>query len=133
MYGTYPDIWDEMDSLMSRIMERHFGMAEPGPSDLQAFSREDPDPRMPSGKPLAEPAAEVHRNPESLSVVTELPGADPDGITLDLGPDTLVIEAESETARYRATADITGAPTGPMTSSFRNGVLEVTFRDAAVA
>ncbi|MEN6610948.1 MAG: hypothetical protein ABFC24_08895 [Methanoregulaceae archaeon] len=135
MYGTFPDIWDEMDSLVYRMMRQHFG--EPGTDslDLPEHGGMESGSDSPASfeKSLVEPVAEVHRNPDSLSVVTELPGADPEAITLDLNSDTLVIEAESDSARFRTTADITGAPKGPVTSSFRNGVLEVTFREAASA
>lgn len=135
MFGTFPDIRDEMDSLVSRMMRQHFrefGMDFP---DLPEHGEMEsvPDSPDPSEKSLVEPVAEVHRTPGSLSVVTVLPGADPEAITLDLSSDTLVIAAESDIACFRATADITGAPTGPMTSSFRNGVLEVTFRERASA
>ena len=135
MHGMYPDIWDEMDALMSRFMDDRFGSWDfmDGDTPFSGLVSEDTVFSQPLEKSLVEPIPEIHRDPDSMRIITDLPCANPEGITLDLQPDTLVIEAESESSRYRAVADISGAPMGPMSSTFRNGVLEVTFRNAAEA
>lgn len=135
MHGMSPDIWDEMDSLMSRLMEDRFGSWDFIDTEIPFSGQvsENTGFSQRLEKDLVEPIPEIHREPDSLRIITDLPGANPEGITLDLQPDTLVIEAESESSRYRAVADISGAPMGPMSSTFRNGVLEVTFRNTAEA
>jgi HSP20 family molecular chaperone IbpA len=136
MQRDFMDIWDEMDVLLGRLMARHFAGSESGPSLVFETFGESGIPGYScsctscgsTGCAVAGPVAEVHRTPEGVTVVTELPGADKDRITLDLQGDTLIIEADSGDIRYRTAADISGAPVGLMQSSFRNGVLEVTFR-----
>jgi HSP20 family molecular chaperone IbpA len=140
MHRDFMDIWDEMDALLGRLMARHFAGSESGPSLVFEAFGESGIPEhscgctscgstgCAAGRAVAGPVAEVHRTPEEMTVVTELPGADKDRITLDLQGDTLIIEADSGDVRYRTAADISGAPVGLMQSSFRNGVLEVTFR-----
>jgi HSP20 family molecular chaperone IbpA len=135
MHGDFSDIRDEMDALMDRLMARYFtGFGEFLPDIQPVFGRR-PNPDSCSCTEsdnqkagVVEPPAEVHRTPGMLSVVTELPGTDERGITLDLQGDTLIIEADAGDLHYRTTADIRGAPVGPVESSFRNGVLEVRFR-----
>ena len=138
MQGDFQDIWDEMDILMEQLMGRGTGFGTLF-SDLPSFGESgDGEIRECTGDRCTEtgavePRVEVHREEGILRVVTELPGADADTITLDPREDTLVIEATAGTVQYRAGADISGAPKGPMESSFRNSVLEVTFREAAAA
>jgi HSP20 family molecular chaperone IbpA len=138
MQKRFTTVWEEMDVLMERLMEETFAGFPTRNYGIQMAvdgnSHNDSCSCGKSGIPediQVEPVTEVHRTPDTLTVVAELPGANEQGITLDLRSDTLVIEADSGDIHYRATADIRNAPVGPMKSSFRNGVLEVTFQEAA--
>jgi HSP20 family protein len=72
-------------------------------------------------------APEVHRVADEVKVVAGLPGVDKENIRLDVRDGVIVIMADGNGQHYRTSADLPPVDTGSMRSSFKNGVLEVTF------
>ena len=99
-----------------RIILRGSGMPQVPPHDRSAQSR---DPH--------EPAPEVHRIGNEVKVVAELPGAEKESIQLNVSDGTITIEADGQGRHFTTRADLPPVDATSMTSSFRNGVLEVTF------
>jgi HSP20 family molecular chaperone IbpA len=137
--NRYPrDMFEEMDAifdhLFARIEEDPFG-GQGMASGFRVF-QDHPDPflSLPDEAPVsctktsANPPTEVHRIDDEIKVVTELPGATEESIRLGLGGETLVIDAESTDTSYHTTADLPRVDAGSRRSTFRNCVLEVTFR-----
>lgn len=73
------------------------------------------------------PAPEVVTIDDEVKVVIDLPGADRETISLGVDEDTLEIRAEGVISSYRISAPLPPVEADSMRSSYRNGVLEVTF------
>jgi HSP20 family protein len=99
-----------------RIILRGSGMPQVPPHDRIAQSR---DPH--------EPAPEVHRIGNEVKVVAELPGAEKESIHLNVSDGTITIEADGQGRHFTTRADLLPVDATSMKSTFRNGVLEVTF------
>jgi HSP20 family molecular chaperone IbpA len=80
---------------------------------------------------VIEPVAEVHCIDDEIFIVSELPGATLDGIGLDVKDDLLMISAETDKRTYKTTVRIPPVEKDSMHCSYKNGVLEVSFRRAA--
>jgi HSP20 family protein len=88
-----------------------------------------PEIPAPVAKTAREPVAEVHRIGDETRVVVGLPGVTVEEIRLDLNGRTLVIDAGDAEHHYRTVADLPPVDPASMQRSFRNGVLEVSFRN----
>jgi HSP20 family molecular chaperone IbpA len=92
---------------------------------------------MPDGAPFESvirprdqqgPAPEVHRIGHDVKVVAELPGATKESIQLNVQGSTLTIEADGRDQHYQTVAELPPVDAEPVQTSFKNGVLEVTFK-----
>jgi HSP20 family protein len=99
-----------------RIILQGNGIPQVPPHDRSAQSR---DPH--------EPAPEVHRIGNEVKVVAELPGAEKESIQLIVSDGTITIEADGQGRHFTARADLPPVDATSVKSSFKNGVLEVTF------
>jgi HSP20 family molecular chaperone IbpA len=79
------------------------------------------------------PAPEVHRIGDEVKVVAELPGADEGSIRLGMPGSTLTIDAGGNGLQYHTDAELPPVEAASMQTSFKNGVLEVTFIARSVA
>jgi HSP20 family protein len=134
------DMFEETDEMFARLftrMDREFMTGNPqvygyriviGNDEARDGMQEIP---APSPRLTHEPVTEVHRIGDETKVITELPGATEEMIRLDVKGDTLVIDAGDAESHYHTTADVPGVDAASMQRSFRNGVLEVTFRNLA--
>lgn len=70
--------------------------------------------------------AEILDSDGHWSLVAELPGISPEGLTLEVGPGSLCIEARSVTRRYRGEVPLPkGLGRDDLAVSLQNGVLEI--------
>jgi HSP20 family molecular chaperone IbpA len=131
------DMFREMDEIFSRLVSRMheemYSMDMPMGGYRIAFEStvfpplESPAEEIPS-RISHVPVAEVHRIDDEVKVIAELPGAPADSIRLDLKGQRLTIEAGGPDMPYHSTADLPPVDRSSMQQSFRNGVLEVTFK-----
>ena len=138
MYKDPMDMFDEMDEMFARLFSRMDREFMDGNSRVHGYRIEylngNPVQGMaetPLSPPRSthEPVAEVHRIGDETKVITELPGATEEMIRLDVRGNTLVIDAGDAENHYHTTADLPPVEAASMQKSFRNGVLEVTFRN----
>jgi len=138
MFKDPMDMFEEMDEMFARLftrMDREFASGNPQVYGYRIVIGDDgagegmQELPPPSSRVTHEPVTEVHRLGDETRVVTELPGATEDMIRLDVKGDTLVIDAGDAEHHYHTTADLPLVDTASMQRSFRNGVLEVTFRN----
>jgi len=137
------DMFEEMDEMFARLfsrMDREFRSGSPNVygyrividnSNVQEGVTEMPPAALP--RAAREPVAEVHQIGDETKVITELPGATDDSIRLDVQGRTLVIDAGEAENHYHTTAELPAVDAASMQRSFKNGVLEVTFRNPADA
>jgi len=139
MNGDPMDMFEQMDEMFARLftrMDREF-MNGSNPQVYGyriVFQNGEAVPVMaevPPSRPRSarEPVAEVHRLGDETRVITELPGAAEEMIRLEVKGNTLVIDAGEAENHYHTTADIPPVDVASMQRSFRNGVLEVSFRN----
>jgi HSP20 family molecular chaperone IbpA len=138
MNGYPRDMFEEMDAIFAQIFARMQGDPFGGQGMASGFRvfQDHPDPflSLPDDVPVSctktssNPPAEVHRIDDEIKVVTELPGATEESIRLGLVGDTLTIDTESTDTSYHTTAGLPPFDAGFRRSTFRNCVLEVTFR-----
>jgi len=130
-------MFDEMDEVFTRLFSRmqETAFADNLPASgyrivIQSDNYPVPQPSGPAVQPRIAtlPEPEVHRIDNEVKVITELPGAGPETIRLDLQGLRLVIVAEGPSEPYRITVDLPPVEAGSMQKTFRNGVLEVTFQ-----
>ncbi|MDD1689786.1 MAG: hypothetical protein LUQ66_03910 [Methanoregula sp.] len=140
MYKDPMDMFEEIDEMFARLfsrMDREFMEGNPRVHGYRIeYSNANPVQGMtetPLSPPRSthEPVAEVHRIGDETKVITELPGATEEMIRLDVRGNTLVIDAGDAENHYHTTADLPPVEAASMQKSFRNGVLEVTFRNLA--
>ena len=74
------------------------------------------------------PVPEVHRIGHEVKVVAELPGAVKESVRFSVQGSTLIIEADGKDQHYRTVAELPPVDAEPVQMSFRNGVVEVTFK-----
>lgn len=137
MNGYPRDMFEEMDEIFSQLVARMQGSFLEGSPNVSAF-RIVITGGSPSGFPAdipampdrasASPVAEVHRLEDEVRVIAELPGASGESIRLKVTDRELVIDADGPGTPYHTTAGLPPIDAGSMQSTFRNGVLEVTFR-----
>ena len=138
MYKDPMDMFEEMDEMFARLftrMDREFASGNPqvcgyrivmGNEGMPGGMQEIP---ASSSRVTHEPVAEVHRIGDETKVVAELPGATDESVRLDVKGNTLVIDAGDAENHYHTTADLPPVDAASMQGSFKNGVLEVTFRN----
>jgi HSP20 family protein len=133
------DMFDEMDEMFARLftrMNRELASGNPqvygyqivfrgGDDGGSAVTEVHPSPSRVS----SEPVAEIHQIGDEIKVISELPGATDESIRLEVKGSTLVIDAGDAEHHYRTTAELPPVDAASMQRSFRNGVLEVTFRN----
>jgi HSP20 family protein len=136
------DMFGEMDEMFGRLfdrMDREFMAGSPhvsgyriviGNDGARGGTQEIP---APLSRTTREPVAEVHRIGDETRVVTKLPGVTGEMIRLDLNGNTLVIDAGEAENHYRTTAALPPVDVASMQRSFKNGVLEVSFRNLSGA
>jgi HSP20 family molecular chaperone IbpA len=134
------DIFEEMDEMFARMfcrMDREFMSGKPpafgyrilieNGSPVSGMTEVQPIP----ARDFHESVVEVHQIGDETKVITELPGATEDAIRLDVKGNTLVIYAGDADNHYHTTAVLPPVDTDSMQKTYRHGVLEVTFRNAA--
>ena len=136
MHEDPQDMFREMDELFTHIFTRitndfargdpqeygyHMIIRHSGESTVMPFSQRD------QLRAISEPVMEIHRIGDEVKVITELPGATMDAIELEFKGSTLTIHADGGSLQYHTHADLPRVDPGSMQSSFKNGVLEVTF------
>jgi len=136
MYVDPQDVFREMDEMFARLFTRMNRDGAGGESQMfgcHIVITGGDDRRQVPGEPAlsvragSEPVAEVHRIGDELKVIVELPGATADSVTLDVQDQNLIIDADGCMNHYHTTASLPPVNIASMQSSFRNGVLEVTF------
>lgn len=137
MKGYSRDMFDEMDEIFGHLlarMQEDFMNGNPHVSGFRVVVESPgmarPREEGPSVQPRASasPKAEVHRLDDEVRVIAELPGATPEQIRLEVRNSVLIIDADGIDTPYHTTADLPSVDEDTMESTFRNGVLEVTFR-----
>ena len=136
MNGYPRDMFEEMDEIFSQLVARMEDGFLDGNLNVSAFRiviTGGSSPGFPSDVPAmpdrasASPVAEVHRLEDEVRVIAELPGAGGESIQLKVADRELVIDADGPGTPYHTTAVLPPIDVGSMQSTFRNGVLEVTF------
>jgi len=137
MYEDPQDMFREMDELFTHFytrMTRDFAAGEPQVFGYHMIIQQDGEtPAMPISprdhlRANSEPVVEIHRIGDEVKVVTELPGTTMDAIDLDFQGSTLTINADGGSVQFHTHADLPPVDSGSMQTSFKNGVLEVTFK-----
>jgi HSP20 family molecular chaperone IbpA len=131
------DVFRQMDAMFKRMFEEMTsGMVTGMPPNAMGFRIILQGSGMPQVPPHEmgaqsydrhEPAPEVHCIGSEVKVVTELPGAEKESIQLNVSDGTITIEADGQGRHFTTHADLPPVDATSMKSSFRNGVLEVTF------
>ena len=137
MYKDPQDMFHEIDKLFAHLyarMTRDFTAGEPQVFGYHMIIQQDGEtPAMPISprdhlRANSEPVVEIHRIGDEVKVVTELPGTTMDAIELDVQGSTLTINADGGSVQFHTHADLPPVDSGSMQTSFKNGVLEVTFK-----
>jgi len=137
MHEDPQDMFREMDKIFAHLvtrMTRDFTDTEPLAFGYHMVIQHGGDPsQVPDSKDTrrrasSEPVAEVHHIGEEVKVITELPGATIDAIELEILGSTLSINADGGNLRYHTTTVLPPVNPDSMQTSFKNGVLELTFR-----
>jgi HSP20 family molecular chaperone IbpA len=137
MYDDLQDMFQEMDELYTRLFARMTSNFATGDSNASVYYRvirqEGQLPVIPGSqrdqlRASSDPIVEIHRIGDEVKVITELPGMTMDAIELKLLGSTLTIDAKEGSSQYHAHADLPPVDSGPMQTSFKNGVLEVTLK-----
>jgi HSP20 family molecular chaperone IbpA len=137
MNGYPHDMFEEMDEIFSQFVARMQGGVMEGNPNVSAFRiviTGGSPPVFPADVPAmpdrasASPVAEVHRLEDEVRVIAELPGATDESIRLNVTDQELVIDADGPGTPYHTTAMLPPVDAGSLRSTFRNGVLEVTFQ-----
>lgn len=137
MYEDPQDMFREVDTLFSHIfarMTRDFAAGEDTAFTVHLVtsgsneSSPVPDLHEIPHRGSTERVVEVHLIDDEVKVITELPGTTMDAIRLNLRGSSLTIEADNGHVPYYTTAALPPVDPGSVQTSFKNGVLEVTFR-----
>jgi HSP20 family molecular chaperone IbpA len=133
------DMFEELDELFDRLfaqMDREFFTGRSNASEYRTLFDEDEDPFVttpapaPNLRAAPEPVTEVHTIGDEVKVVAELPGATDDEIRLRMRGNSLIIDAGDADHHYHTTAALPAVDSASMKRSFKNGVLEVIFRNS---
>lgn len=137
MKGYSRGMFDEMDEIFDHLfarMQEDFMNGNPQVSGFR-FMMESPQlarsqQDLPLVKPRASasPPAEVHQLDDEVKIIAELPGASMEQIRLNVRDSILIIDADGIDTPYHTTADLPPVDEDSLQSTFRNGVLEVTFQ-----
>jgi HSP20 family protein len=137
MYEDPQDMFRKMDRLFSHLFAQMTSDFSAGDPRVSSFHLVMPAGEMPSQIPglhdtlhrrSTRPAVEVHRHGNEVKAVTELPGAAEDGIMLNVQGSALIIDADGGHVQYHTTAPLPPVDPVSMQASFKNGILEVTFK-----
>jgi HSP20 family protein len=138
MHEDPMDMFDEMDEMFARLFSRMNRDFSAGPPQVTGYrivwsnggasSQTAELPPTPL-RATDEPVAEVHQIGDETRVITELPGVTDETIRLDVKGNTLLIDAGDADRHYRTSAALPPVDPASMQRSFKNGVLEVTFRN----
>jgi HSP20 family molecular chaperone IbpA len=133
------DVFGQMDAIFAQMVaEMTRGMVSGMPPyaiGYRILIRDNG--AMPDGAPFESvikprdqqgPAPEVHRIGHEVKVVAELPGAVKESIRLNVQGSILTIEADGRDRHYQTVAELPPVDADSMQTSFKNGVLEVTFK-----
>jgi HSP20 family protein len=132
------DMFEQMDDMFARLfsrMDREFSAGTPQFYGYRIVFHNGGTPdrkaELPATLPRAirEPVPEVHQIGNETKVITELPGTTDGMIRLEIKGSTLAIDAGDADHHYHTTADLPFVDAGSMQRSFKNGVLEVSFRN----
>ena len=138
MTADLVDTFEQMDTMFSWLlsrMDQEFPAGIPQVYGYRIIFNDsgtlDRMAELPATIPctIREPVTEVHQIGDETRVITELPGATDDMIRLGLKRGILIIEAGDADHLYHTTAYIPQVDMDSMQRSFKNGVLEVTFRN----
>lgn len=140
MYSDADDIFREIDALADHLfarMTQNFKTGMPQMYDHRVIIRNGDDlpaqsewsDSIPS-RAGSEPIPEVHRIENEVMVIAELPGATKESVNLAVVGNELIIDADGGDRHNHTSAALPPVDTGSMQMSFKNGVLEVTFRVA---
>lgn len=131
------DIFRQMDAMMTHLLAQMGWQFASGISpQVRGYRIIIRGGRMPAGEPHDTviqpqnphaPLPEVHRIGDEVKVVTELSGADRESIRLKVQGTALVIDADRKGQHHHQTATLPAVNPASMRSSFKNGVLEVSF------
>lgn len=137
MNGYARDMFDEMDDIFDHLfarMQEDFMTGNPQVSGFRVVMEGTGTPRPQQEVPTIQsrttvsPKTEIHRLDDEVKVIAELPGAAREQIQLEVRDSTLMIDADGIDTPYHTTAELPPVDRESMQSTFRNGVLEVTFR-----
>jgi HSP20 family molecular chaperone IbpA len=137
MYEDPQDMFREVDELFAQIyarMSRDFAAGEPQAFGYRMIIQGSGEALPVSCSPHdhvranSEPVVEIHLIGDEVKVITELPGTTMDTIELNRLGSTLNIDADGGSLQYHTHADLPPVDSGSMQTSFKNGVLEVTFK-----
>jgi len=131
------DIFRQMDLMMAQMFaEMTCGIANSMPPHAAGYRiiiRGDVAPQEPPHGNVIQPrdphgpVPEVHLIGDEVKVVAELPGAEKESIRLDIKDAIITIEADGRGQHYTTHADLPPVDATSMKTSFKNGVLEVSF------
>lgn len=133
------DMVEELDKLFDQIfsrMDREFFSGPFPGSEHRAFFDNSENTEgtsailPPVRRSFGEPVTEVHQIGDEVKVVAELPGATDDEIRLSVRGNSLIIDAGDADRHYHTTAALPAVDSASMKRSFKNGILEVTFRNS---
>jgi HSP20 family protein len=131
------DIFRQMDAMIARMVaEMTNGVVTGMPPHAVGYRiiirgggtpQEPPHGSFIHPRDPHEPVPEVHRVGNEVKVVAELPGAEKESIQLNVRDGVITIEADGHGQHFTTHADLPPIDAISMKSSFKNGVLEVTF------
>jgi HSP20 family protein len=103
-----------------------------GKPSFETFGNIKETPKGPVVEEVREPLVDVLDEKGTLKVIAELPGADASDIKLDLKGDILTLKAEHGDRKYNKEILLPfPADEQSLSSSFNNGILEVTLKKKA--
>jgi HSP20 family protein len=97
-----------------------------GKTVVEPFGNVKKTPKGPTVEEEREPITDVFDEKEEVVIMAEMPGANEEGITIDLKGDILEIKAVSKDRKYRKEV-LLPAKVKPetLTRSYKNGILEI--------
>lgn len=97
-----------------------------GKTVVEPFGNIKKTPKGPTVEDVREPITDVYDEKDEVVVTAEMPGVSEEDVKLDLKEDILEISAETDNKKYRKEILLpTKVQTGSLTSSYKNGILEV--------
>jgi HSP20 family protein len=97
-----------------------------GKTVVEPFGNVKKTPKGPTVEEEREPICDVFDEKEEVVIMAEMPGANEEGITVDLKGDILEIKAVSKDRKYRKEVLLpTKVKSETLTKSYKNGILEI--------